>query len=191
MFISPPPRTPMSLYPGGYFGAGIQFAYAELELTDRALRCLLTDKTGYEPWLEQRLHIPDLKQRLRAGQPVLVFEFLYGSYDIQWRKGSFGSEFNISQGGASPWRVALFRPPFTLLDYFDNGIRKQWRRALESAGSVVPAAGQSAYPSATAPQQQAAPTLPPPGWYPDPSGAAGMQRYWDGARWGPSAQPRP
>jgi Protein of unknown function (DUF2510) len=26
-------------------------------------------------------------------------------------------------------------------------------------------------------------TLPPPGWYPDPVGAAGM-RQWDGAQWG-------
>jgi hypothetical protein len=25
--------------------------------------------------------------------------------------------------------------------------------------------------------------LPPPGWYPDPVGAAGM-RHWDGAQWG-------
>lgn len=27
-----------------------------------------------------------------------------------------------------------------------------------------------------------APILPPPGWYPDPSGAR-AQRYWDGTRW--------
>lgn len=27
---------------------------------------------------------------------------------------------------------------------------------------------------------------PPPGWYPDPSGAPG-QRYWDGQKWGPKA----
>ena len=30
------------------------------------------------------------------------------------------------------------------------------------------------------------PPSPPPGWYPDPSGASG-QRYWDGQKWGPKA----
>jgi hypothetical protein len=35
-------------------------------------------------------------------------------------------------------------------------------------------------------------TYPPPapGWYPDPSGAAG-QRYWDGKNWGPVAPAAP
>ena len=31
------------------------------------------------------------------------------------------------------------------------------------------------------------PTLPAPGWYPDPSGAG--SRYWDGRNWGPAAPP--
>ncbi|MGB9227345.1 DUF2510 domain-containing protein [Mycobacterium sp.] len=35
--------------------------------------------------------------------------------------------------------------------------------------------------------QQPSPTSPPPGWYPDPSGARG-QRYWDGTRWDPTAR---
>lgn len=41
-----------------------------------------------------------------------------------------------------------------------------------------------------APKQTAAPEAPPPpppsvpaGWYPDPHGQAGLQRYWDGSRW--------
>jgi hypothetical protein len=38
------------------------------------------------------------------------------------------------------------------------------------------------------PRQHPSPTLPPPGWYPDPSGAR-AQRYWDGTRWGPAARP--
>jgi energy-coupling factor transporter transmembrane protein EcfT len=32
------------------------------------------------------------------------------------------------------------------------------------------------------------PTLPPPGWYPDPSGAQ-AQSYWDGRQWTASMQP--
>ena|ERR1700739_4473562 len=37
-------------------------------------------------------------------------------------------------------------------------------------------------------QQQTPPLLPPPGWYRDPAGAPRTQRYWDGTRWGPTAQ---
>jgi Protein of unknown function (DUF2510) len=33
------------------------------------------------------------------------------------------------------------------------------------------------------------PTLPPPGWYPDPSGGQ-SQRYWDGRQWTASMQPQ-
>lgn len=40
------------------------------------------------------------------------------------------------------------------------------------------------------PQPQSSPAPPPPptsgppaGWYPDPHGRAGVQRYWDGAAW--------
>jgi hypothetical protein len=32
------------------------------------------------------------------------------------------------------------------------------------------------------------PTSPPPGWYPDPTGAPGT-RYWDGGRWNLMARP--
>ena len=37
-------------------------------------------------------------------------------------------------------------------------------------------------------RQQTPPTGPPPGWYPDPSGAQ-TQRYWDGRQWTVSWQP--
>src|SRR5918999_3492958 len=30
-----------------------------------------------------------------------------------------------------------------------------------------------------------------PGWYPDPSGPAGQQRWWDGTRWTEHLQPAP
>jgi uncharacterized RDD family membrane protein YckC len=32
-------------------------------------------------------------------------------------------------------------------------------------------------------QQRLTPTLPPPGWYPDPGGDARRQRHWDGRQW--------
>jgi hypothetical protein len=195
MFITPPPRTPMALYPGGYFGAGLQFSYAVLEITDWNVRCIVDGqrdgKTGYEVWLAQRLQLPDLKQRLKAGERVTVFEFPRNSYTIAWPKMGMGSVFQISQSGASPWTVALYRPPFTLWDYLDNKIRKQWRQALDSPERLASTSNPSPYSSPAAPLQHATPTSPPPGWYPDPAGAAGMQRYWDGARWNSTAQPRP
>ncbi len=54
-------------------------------------------------------------------------------------------------------------------------VRSRTRRNDQRAGAVPFIHGQ---PS---------PTSPPPGWYPDPSGARG-QRYWDGARWDPTAR---
>jgi hypothetical protein len=36
-------------------------------------------------------------------------------------------------------------------------------------------------------QEKLPPTLPPPAWYPDPSGAE-TQRYWDGRQWTASTQ---
>jgi hypothetical protein len=32
-------------------------------------------------------------------------------------------------------------------------------------------------------QQRLTPTLPPPGWYPDPAGDPRRQRHWDGRQW--------
>jgi hypothetical protein len=37
-------------------------------------------------------------------------------------------------------------------------------------------------------QELTPPTLPPPGWYPEPSGAQ-VQRFWDGRQWTASMQP--
>jgi hypothetical protein len=38
---------------------------------------------------------------------------------------------------------------------------------------------------------EATPPQPAAGWYPDPSGIPGQQRYFDGVNWGPTAPPPP
>jgi hypothetical protein len=52
------------------------------------------------------------------------------------------------------------------------------RAAFRRLGSTPP----------TQRQEKTPPTLPPPGWYPDPSGAQ-AQRHWDGRQWTASMQP--
>jgi hypothetical protein len=50
-----------------------------------------------------------------------------------------------------------------------------------------PPTGNTSGSDSSPPAQEGA-TLPPPGWYPDPTGTPGM-RYWDGRQWNLTAQP--
>ena len=41
----------------------------------------------------------------------------------------------------------------------------------------------------TCPSLNVVPASSPPGWFPDPYGAVGLQRYWDGRDWTQATQP--
>jgi Protein of unknown function (DUF2510)/zinc-ribbon family len=63
----------------------------------------------------------------------------------------------------------------------------EWAMAAPGP-SVVSGAGP-AFPPASFPVTESAPT-PPAGWYPDPAGGSN-QRYWDGERWRSTRRPHP
>jgi hypothetical protein len=107
--VTPPPKTWVYLYRT----AGMSLSDvcpALLELTTSTVRCTLTSKAGYSRWLAKRLGIPDLEQRLNAGEHVTVFEFPRNGYHITWPKLATGTLFKISQGAAPDWIVG-FNPP--------------------------------------------------------------------------------
>jgi hypothetical protein len=67
---------------------------------------------------------------------------------------------------------------------FSRGADGKYRRTLRVPGAGLydtKVVGAQARPDHPAPDQQPV-SGPPPGWYPDPSGASG-QKYWDGAAW--------
>ena len=62
-----------------FIGDFIERPLARLELTDRTVRCTLSrDKLKHAGWLARRLDIPDLAERVKAGEQVTVFEFRDG-----------------------------------------------------------------------------------------------------------------
>jgi hypothetical protein len=186
---TPPPQTVAWLYHTDHLNnwsyRSCGASRALLELTESTVRCTLYK--GYSRWLARRIDVPDLKERLRAGEPVTAFEFRYNGYHIKWRSGDW--LFGIGQGDGPTWAVALL-PPSDLGLFNEGGVRRQWRQALDPTGQHVQSGLQRPYAAATAPRQWTASTLPPPGWYPDPADAR-AQRYWDGTRWTSFAQPRP
>ena len=200
--VTPPPRTQVYLYPRAGLRGFSGVSSALLELTDSMVRCTLIGKAGYSGWIAKRLQMPDLKERLKAGQHVSVFEFPRNAYQIQWPALAAGTAFKISQGGAD-WVVGFNPPRGTSPDnviaaemqvervaglFSGADARKQWRQALDPTGQHVPSSYQRPYAAPAAPRPQTPPTLPPPGWYPDPTNAR-AQRYWDGTRWTSFAQP--
>jgi hypothetical protein len=116
---------------------------ARLELTDQTVRCTLIDKSGHAGWLARRLHMPDLKKRLKAGQQVTVFEFPRNGYDITWPQISLGTLCEIRHGEDQQWVISFTLPAdyenFDVFRYFNafrayqmRGVRRRWRNALDS-----------------------------------------------------------
>jgi hypothetical protein len=128
--LDPPPRT--ELYLCDASGGSL---IAQLELTDRTLRCSVKGKRGYARWLSMRLGMPDLKERLESGQQLTVFEFPHDDCDIwlpEWERRAY---FQVSQGDAPIW-ILFFSKPGRLWDYQEIAGRcQQWREALGRIGS--------------------------------------------------------
>jgi hypothetical protein len=117
----------------------IERPLARLELTDRTVRCTLLrkQKLMHAGWLAQRLQIPDLKERVKAGEQVTVFEFPRDGYEIKWPKLSTGTVFEISEPSSPPWIVSFGMPRdyerhawLAAYDLMMSNERKQWREAL-------------------------------------------------------------
>lgn len=128
VLLAPPPRTELYLY-DALRGSLI----AQLELSDRTMRCSVKDKRGYAHWLSTRLGIPDLKERLELGQQVTVFEFPHDDCDIwlpEW--GPRGAYFQVSQGDAPMWILFFSKPGDLSGPGYQQiaGVCQQWREAL-------------------------------------------------------------
>jgi hypothetical protein len=128
VLLAPPPRTELYLY-----DALLGSLIAQLELTDRTMRCTVNGTRGYAHWLAKRLEIPDLKERLEAGQQVTVFEFPHHDCDIwlpEW--GPRGAYFQVSQGDAPLWILFFSKPGDLSGSEYQKiaGTCQQWREAL-------------------------------------------------------------
>jgi hypothetical protein len=121
---------------------------ARLELTDEAVRCTIVDKSGYAKWLARRLGMKDLKKRLKTSQPVTVFEFPRGDYDIDWPDTSLGTVCEIRHGATDSWVISFLLPAdyedFDVLRYFHTfrayqtrAARREWRKALDPGQAPV------------------------------------------------------
>ncbi len=170
--LTTPPQTWVYLYRSYIRADRIGFSKissALLELTDSTVRCTLTSKAGYSRWLETRLHVPDLKERLSVGEHVTVFDFLYNGYRISWPTFFGGTVFQISRGDAPGWIVGVLPPRGRagvrgMVRFFSEvDVRKQWRQALDPTGQHVENSRQRPYAAFAAPQQRPPSTLPPPG----------------------------
>lgn len=102
----------------------------ELELTDTTLRCVASE---YSKWVDEELGLTDYKERLAAGEPVVIFEFDRGQLAIKWLRQFYRGGFQISQGDSRQWLVSLVYPSGfgNVLDLMtDRAVWRQWREAL-------------------------------------------------------------
>ena len=129
MTTTPPPQTKAYLLQNR---ANSFFAVGELELTDTTLRCRVTGNAG---WIAKELGIPDLKERLAAGESITAFEFPRDGLKVKWLKQFMGAGFQVSNGDGKQWVVSLIYPSgfLALLEIFEaRSARKEWRAALPS-----------------------------------------------------------
>ena len=159
---TPPPRTELFLlrrrpwfgvFAGlnpFYFGDVIERPLARLELTDQTVRCTLPGrrKLKHAGWLAKRLQIPDLQERVKAGEEVTVFELPRDACQIKWPKLSMGTLFEIGEPSSPPWIVSFGMPRdyeqsswWAFYDFLNMDERRQWREALSMKGRELPRVG--------------------------------------------------
>jgi hypothetical protein len=108
-----------------------------LELTDTTLRFVLDEdsaKLTTVGWLEKELDMPDLKQRLAGGEPVVAFELDRDKMKLDWPKQFMGSAMKVSNPGTREWLVSLILPSGSLFSTYktfkDRSVFKAWKKAL-------------------------------------------------------------
>jgi hypothetical protein len=108
------------------------YADGELELTATTLRCRVT---GHAGWPAKELRIPDLKERLAAGEAMTAFEFRRDGLKVEVAQAVTRWRFRVSHDGGRAWTVSLIHPS-GLMSVFDavndplctsNGARR-WRQ---------------------------------------------------------------
>ncbi|KMO70788.1 hypothetical protein MCHLDSM_05681 [Mycolicibacterium chlorophenolicum] len=127
MTLSPPPRTEVYLVENRFTPFSTR---AALELSEDSLRCTVKE---YSKWVEKALGVSDLNSRLRAGEPVVAFDFRRDQLKIKWLWRFLRAGFSVSDGGSSRWLVSLVYPTglLALVEVVDGwDVHNEWRRAL-------------------------------------------------------------
>jgi hypothetical protein len=131
MATAGPPRTDAYLLNSR---TNPNFATAELELTDQFLVCRVT---GHAGWLEKALDLPDLKDRLKAGEAITAFTIPRDRLSVKWLKQFLGGGFKVTDTEGKKWIVSLTYPSgaLSLIDGLNERAKfKQWKQALANPG---------------------------------------------------------
>jgi hypothetical protein len=131
MATAGPPRTDAYLL---QTRTNPNFATAELELTDQSLVCRVTGHTG---WLAKTLDLPDLKDRLNAGETITAFVIPCDGLSVKWLKQYLGGGFKVTDTKGRQWIVSLIYPSgvLSLIDGLNERTKfKQWKQALANRG---------------------------------------------------------
>lgn len=124
---SAPPRTKAYLLKSR---ANSWWVNVELELTDTHVRCIASE---YSKWVGEELGRGDYKDKLTAGEEVVIFEFPRAAVNVTWLRQFYKGGFELSCGDSRKWLVSLVYPSGfgTMLDLMtDRSIWRQWREAL-------------------------------------------------------------